>query len=218
MTADKMELDGVEMISPEVEPDIQPDALEQGNDVDASEASQSESGNLDVDGEVIFMGDSDVVVPPVVSVPTSAVRTFSLPSSPLQTTGATAFHSLIFTKQGNLKRMKMLLCRNLRRQKLLLHPSHQTPEKNGGYVSGYSSLGHSMSSSLVMNETKKIVWTETDHKLQVKSESEVDANLMVTAKRYANEKARIISKQMRRQEESSPGIRVELVEQMDTLQ
>ncbi|KAJ7793348.1 hypothetical protein B0H14DRAFT_3560728 [Mycena olivaceomarginata] len=47
-----MELDGVEMISLEVpvEPDIQPDALEQGNDVDASEASQSQSGNLDVHG------------------------------------------------------------------------------------------------------------------------------------------------------------------------
>ncbi|KAJ6622393.1 hypothetical protein B0H10DRAFT_903650 [Mycena sp. CBHHK59/15] len=72
MTADEMELDGVEMISLEVpvELHIQPDALEQGNDVDSSEASQSESGNLDV--EVMSMGDSDIVVPPVVSVPTSA--------------------------------------------------------------------------------------------------------------------------------------------------
>ncbi|KAJ7323589.1 hypothetical protein DFH08DRAFT_817626 [Mycena albidolilacea] len=53
MTADEMELDGVGMISLEVpvEPDIKPDVLNQGNDVDASEASQYESGNLDVDGK-----------------------------------------------------------------------------------------------------------------------------------------------------------------------
>ncbi|KAJ7796636.1 hypothetical protein B0H14DRAFT_3494533 [Mycena olivaceomarginata] len=60
MTADEMELDGVEMISLEAEPDIQPDALEQGSE------------NLDVDGEAISMADSDVVAPPVVSVPASA--------------------------------------------------------------------------------------------------------------------------------------------------
>ncbi|KAJ6543731.1 hypothetical protein DFH09DRAFT_1088595 [Mycena vulgaris] len=72
MTVDEMELDGI--IPPEapVELDVQPDALEQQNDLDASEASQSESGNLDVDGEVMSMGDSDIVVPLVVSVPTSA--------------------------------------------------------------------------------------------------------------------------------------------------
>ncbi|KAJ7321212.1 hypothetical protein DFH08DRAFT_818581 [Mycena albidolilacea] len=55
-----------------VEPDIQPDVLEQVNNVDGSEASQSESGNVDVDGEVISMGNSDIIVPPVVSILTSA--------------------------------------------------------------------------------------------------------------------------------------------------
>ncbi|KAJ7899170.1 hypothetical protein B0H14DRAFT_3424001 [Mycena olivaceomarginata] len=88
MTADEMELDGVEMISLEVEPDIQPDALEQGNDLDGSEASQSELGNLDVDGEA--QQQSKIVV-------SSHIRTFSRPSSPLLTTEATAFHSSIFT-------------------------------------------------------------------------------------------------------------------------
>ncbi|KAJ7883864.1 hypothetical protein B0H14DRAFT_2564635 [Mycena olivaceomarginata] len=38
----------------------------------ASEPSQSESRNLDIDGEAISMGESDVVDPPVVSVPASA--------------------------------------------------------------------------------------------------------------------------------------------------
>jgi hypothetical protein len=33
----------------------------------ASEPSQSESRNLDIDGEAISMGDLDVVAPPVVS-------------------------------------------------------------------------------------------------------------------------------------------------------
>jgi hypothetical protein len=35
--------------------------------VDASEASQSQSGSLDVHGEVMSMGNLDIVVPPVVS-------------------------------------------------------------------------------------------------------------------------------------------------------
>jgi hypothetical protein len=49
-----------------------------------------------------------------------------------------------------------------------------------------------------MNESTKIVWTETDHKLQVKSKCEVDSlsqnKNKVTAKRYADGKARIILK------------------------
>ncbi|KAJ6509639.1 hypothetical protein DFH09DRAFT_1374704 [Mycena vulgaris] len=67
MTVDEMELDGIIPLEAPVELDVQPDALEQQNDLDASEASQSESGNLDVDGEVMSMGDSDIVVPLVVS-------------------------------------------------------------------------------------------------------------------------------------------------------
>ncbi|KAJ7817912.1 hypothetical protein B0H14DRAFT_2601636 [Mycena olivaceomarginata] len=71
-----------------------------GNDVDTSEASQSESGNLDVDSEVISMGDSDIVVPPVISVPASAPS--SRPPPPLQITEATAFDSSIFPKAGGI--------------------------------------------------------------------------------------------------------------------
>jgi hypothetical protein len=64
-----------------------------------------------------------------------------------------------------------------------------------------------------MNESTKIVWTDTDHKLQFKSKYKVDSPIRnknkVTAKRYTDEKARIISKQasaknmmqMRKQEE-----------------
>ncbi|KAJ6563071.1 hypothetical protein DFH09DRAFT_1315699 [Mycena vulgaris] len=70
ITAEEMELDGTTPLEVPVELDVQPDALEQQKDLDASEASQSESGNLDVDGEVMSMGDSDIVVPLVVSVPT----------------------------------------------------------------------------------------------------------------------------------------------------
>ncbi|KAJ6597859.1 hypothetical protein B0H10DRAFT_1959724 [Mycena sp. CBHHK59/15] len=58
------------MISLEVpvELHIQPDALEQGNDVDSSEASQSESGNLDVE----VRHQSKLIV-------SSHIRTFSRP-------------------------------------------------------------------------------------------------------------------------------------------
>ncbi|KAJ7876532.1 hypothetical protein B0H14DRAFT_2568242 [Mycena olivaceomarginata] len=51
-TTDEMELDGVEMVSLEVqiEPGIQPDALEPENDVDSETASPSEP-SLDIDGE-----------------------------------------------------------------------------------------------------------------------------------------------------------------------
>ncbi|KAJ6543388.1 hypothetical protein DFH09DRAFT_1367979 [Mycena vulgaris] len=79
MTVDEMELDGIIPLEAPVELDVQPDALEQQNDLDASEASQSESGNLDVDGEVMSMGDSDIVSNFTVS---SNIRTFSHPPPP----------------------------------------------------------------------------------------------------------------------------------------
>jgi hypothetical protein len=53
-----------------IEPGIQPDALEPENGVDSHKASPSEP-NLDVDGkgdgEIISMGDLDVIGPQVVS-------------------------------------------------------------------------------------------------------------------------------------------------------
>ncbi|KAJ6617263.1 hypothetical protein B0H10DRAFT_1948500 [Mycena sp. CBHHK59/15] len=95
IAADEMELDGIQMTSPEVqvEPDVQPDALEQENDVDVSGASQSESvilANLDVDddGTVISLGDSDVGVPSVnsISPPTpSPIPPHSEPPEPPST-------------------------------------------------------------------------------------------------------------------------------------
>ncbi|KAJ7236505.1 hypothetical protein C8J57DRAFT_1247750 [Mycena rebaudengoi] len=72
IAADEMELDGIQMTLPgvQVEPDVQAYALEQENDGDVNRASQSKSaslGNLDVDddGAVISLGDSDVGVPSV---------------------------------------------------------------------------------------------------------------------------------------------------------
>ncbi|KAJ7807920.1 hypothetical protein B0H14DRAFT_2609297 [Mycena olivaceomarginata] len=106
MTVDEMELDGIEMISLEipVEPDVQPDAVEQGYDADQSEASQSESGNLDVDGE-LFLGRIPLAPAQQQSkiVVSSHIHTFSCPSSPLQTTEATGFHLSILTKAGASK-------------------------------------------------------------------------------------------------------------------
>jgi hypothetical protein len=53
-----------------IEPGIQPDALDPENDVDSDKASPSEP-NLDVDGEgdgeIISMGDLDIIGPQVVS-------------------------------------------------------------------------------------------------------------------------------------------------------
>ncbi|KAJ7800888.1 hypothetical protein B0H14DRAFT_3490183 [Mycena olivaceomarginata] len=85
-TTDEMELDGVEMVSLEVriEPGIQPDAPEPENDVDSDKASPSEP-NLDVDGEgdgeMISMGDLDIIGPQVISVPTFAPSPVTPPQS-----------------------------------------------------------------------------------------------------------------------------------------
>jgi hypothetical protein len=53
----------------QIEPGIQPDALEPENDVDSDTASPSEP-SLDIDGEgdgeIISMGDLDVISPQVV--------------------------------------------------------------------------------------------------------------------------------------------------------
>ncbi|KAJ7818593.1 hypothetical protein B0H14DRAFT_2601169 [Mycena olivaceomarginata] len=85
-TTDEMELDGVEMVSLEVriEPGIQPDALEPENDVDSDKVPPSEP-NLDVDGEgdgeIIYMGDLDVIGPQVVAVPTFTPSPVAPPQS-----------------------------------------------------------------------------------------------------------------------------------------
>ncbi|KAJ7724168.1 hypothetical protein B0H14DRAFT_3621728 [Mycena olivaceomarginata] len=85
-TTDEMELDGVEMVSLEVriEPGIQPDTLEPENDVDSDKVPPSEP-NLDVDGEgdgeIIYMGDLDVIGPQVVAVPTFTPSPVAPPQS-----------------------------------------------------------------------------------------------------------------------------------------
>jgi hypothetical protein len=103
----------VDVLTLPVEPGIQPAPLAQGNDLDASEASQSESGGLEVDAEIMSIGDSDVVVPPVVSGENSINsgttevqkhsssynRTFSLPASPIHTNEARAFNSASYKKR-----------------------------------------------------------------------------------------------------------------------
>ncbi|KAJ7841484.1 hypothetical protein B0H14DRAFT_2586873 [Mycena olivaceomarginata] len=250
-TADEMELDGVEMISLEVpvEPDIQPDALEQGNDVDASEASRPQSGNLDVHGGVMSMGNLDIVVPSVVSGEDSinsgattkskktegsvapepsdpgkknGCRRGTMPRSHLNRAGESSGTQKDMQGQLELKKLKAAASHSSKRNDLvngnkgthpvrassrslrrflvhILEPGSLWDARHTGRT--HLSTGSTFEVKVVEigMESVRVNWVD----IPIRNKNKV------TAKRYTDEKARIISKQasaknmmqMRKQEE-----------------